>query len=61
MGRLAGDRVFWLAEVRLNWSATLGRAARRSGYVEAMQEALKRVAMAPSATGASVAFVVEQL
>ncbi len=51
----------WLAEVRLNWSATLGRAARRSGYVEAMQEALKRVAMAPSATGAAVAFVVEQL
>jgi hypothetical protein len=26
-----------------------------------MQEALKRVAMAPSATGAAVAFVIEQL
>ena len=40
MARLEGESVAWLASVRLNWSATLGRAARRSGYVEATQVAL---------------------
>lgn len=47
----------WSAAVRLNCSATLGRAARRSGYVEATQVALKRVATAPMDNGAAVALV----
>jgi hypothetical protein len=46
--------------VRLNCNATFGRARRRSGYVAAMHEALKRVATAPRATGAAVAFPVVQ-
>ena len=40
MARYDGERVAWSFEVRLNCKATLGRAVRRSGYVEATQDAL---------------------
>jgi hypothetical protein len=61
MAKLDGERVLWSFEVRLNCNATLGRTARRSGYVEATQEELYRVATAPIDTGAAEAFVCEQV
>lgn len=44
-----------------HWRVTLGSMARRSGEVEAMQETLYRVAMAPLATGMAVLSSGEQV
>jgi hypothetical protein len=57
MARSEGIKVSHVV-LRLNASATEGRMLRRSGYVEATQDALKSVATAPTATGAAVVLVV---
>lgn len=54
-------RDFCHDDLRLNWSATPGRRASRSGKVDAMQVASYRVAIAPIATGIAVVFVVSQV
>ena len=61
MARLDGASVTWSGLVKLNWRATPGSMASRSGYVAAMQEALKRVATAPIETGTAVALARSQV
>lgn len=61
MIRLVGPMRVFSCVVRLNCNASFGRIESKSGYVEATQLALKRVATAPTAVGTAVALAVSHV